>query len=92
MILTFESKEGFLDFSIDPLAADYYDLVLRTLDEGFRPVRISVDDETARIWVSISGSRLIELVYVRSKNQWVPLTTLASDQGQEKSESKGAVQ
>ena len=79
MILAFKTKEGFLDFSIDPLAADYYELVLRALDDGFRPVRIRVEDETARIWVSISGSGLIELVYVRSQNQWVARTTLASD-------------
>ncbi len=69
--------DGAGGFGSDPLAADYYALVLDALSLGYQPQRVQIEGNSARVWAISSGLSLIELSYQQSKDDWIPLTALS---------------
>lgn len=57
-----------------PVAADYRALVQFALDGGYQPERISIENRSARMLVSTSEPKMIELTLLRAPGGWTPVT------------------
>jgi hypothetical protein len=72
-VLAQGAEAGFKAFHSDPLAEDYYALVLEVQSQGYLPQRIQVGEDTARVWASLSGAQVVEISYLRTGGGWAPL-------------------
>ena len=70
IVLEAYPQRGLDAFDLSPAAATYLALVRATRSAGFEPQRISLQNETARIWVSTSGPALSEITAVKNGGQW----------------------
>jgi len=58
-------------FPLGTTAGDYYAVVQALMSQGYQPQRIEVDGNTAKAWVSVLSSELIELDLFREGQNWM---------------------
>lgn len=74
LILRAEPKDRQKVIESDTLATDYFALIESVVQQGYQPARLEIKNDQARIWVSASGQKIVEITYSKIDGKWLSVT------------------